>query len=170
MGGAVSTVDGWADAYYAYGAGGILGMMLEPAGGFGKFVLVLLALSVVGNIAISMYSVALNLQMFLPVFTKVPRFLFIVVLIAVMIPVGIQAAAQWEESLQNFLALIGYWAGCFDAVLIEELLIFRRMDFDTYDHAIWNVGPKLPSGIPAIAASLASTLIPPLPLSSVFEG
>ncbi|ORY63174.1 permease for cytosine/purines, uracil, thiamine, allantoin-domain-containing protein [Pseudomassariella vexata] len=156
MGGAVPVVEGWADGYDTYGAGGVLAVMLEPAGGFGKFILVLLALTVLGNIAISMYSVALNLQMVLPVFTKIPRYLFIVVVIVVMIPVAIKAAEDWEESLENFLALIGYWAGCFDAVFIEELVVFRRMDFSTYDHDIWNVGRKLPSGVPALAASLLS--------------
>lgn len=156
MGGAVPMVPGWADAYAAYGAGGVFAAMLAPVGGFGKFVLVLLALSVLGQLAISMYSIALNLQMVLPIFTKVPRYLFIVVVSVVMIPIGIKVAEQWEESLHNFLALIGYWAGCFDAVLLEELLVFRRRDFATYDHAIWNAGRRLPSGVPALAASLVS--------------
>ncbi|KAI4602900.1 hypothetical protein KJ359_008120 [Pestalotiopsis sp. 9143b] len=156
MGGAVPVVDGWADAYEAYGAGGVLAEMVSVAGGFGKFILVLLALSVLGNIAISMYSVALNLQMILPFFAKIPRYFFILAVIVVMIPTAIKAAEQWEESLENFLALIGYWAGCFDAVLIEEMVVFRRMNFETYDHAIWNVGRKLPSGIAAIAASICA--------------
>ncbi|KAM0810457.1 hypothetical protein AB5N19_10806 [Seiridium cardinale] len=156
MGGAVPVVEGWSDAYESYGAGGVLAEMLSISGGFGKFVLVLLAFSVLGNIAISMYSVALNLQMILPFFAKIPRYFFILAVIIVMIPTAIKAAQQWEESLENFLALIGYWAGCFDAVLIEELIVFRRMDFSTFDHAIWNVGKKLPSGIPAIAASICS--------------
>ncbi|KAK7927171.1 purine-cytosine permease fcy22 protein [Apiospora marii] len=156
MGGAVPVVEGWSDAYDAYGAGGVLAAMLEPAHGFGKFVLVLLALSVLGQLAISMYSIALNLQMLVPIFTKVPRYAFIVVVSVVMIPIGIKVAEQWETSLENFLALIGYWAGCFDAVLLEEFLVFRRRDYATYDHAIWNVGGKLPSGVAALAASLLS--------------
>lgn len=156
MGGAVPVVEGWSEAYEAYGAGGVLAEMLGVAGGFGKFILVLLALSVLGNIAISMYSIALNLQMILPFFAKIPRYFFILAVVIIMIPTSIKAAEQWEESLENFLALIGYWAGCFDAVLLGELLVFRRMDFSTYDHAIWNVGKKLPSGIAAIGASICS--------------
>ncbi|KAH8880672.1 hypothetical protein GQ53DRAFT_533352 [Thozetella sp. PMI_491] len=156
IGGAVAQVPEWDAAYAVTGIGGIMYEMLAPAGGFGKFILVLLALSVIGNIAVSMYSVSLNLQMILPVFTKIHRFFFILVVIAIMIPFAIKAAEEWETSLENFLALIGYWAGCFDAVLIEELLVFRRMDYSTYDHAIWNVGRKLPTGIAAIVASLFS--------------
>jgi purine-cytosine permease-like protein len=156
IGGAIPNVESWSTAYEAYGIGGVMGEMLSPAGGFGKFILVILALSVIGNIAISMYSVALCMQMLLPVFTKVPRFVFIVIAIAIMIPMSIKSAEEWEHSLENFLALIGYWAGCFDAVLIEEMVIFRKMDWSTFDHAIWNVGRKLPTGIPAIVASLLS--------------
>ncbi|KAI1349640.1 NCS1 nucleoside transporter [Xylaria sp. FL0043] len=156
MGGAVPVVAGWTEAYESYGTGGIMAAMLEPVGGFGKFVLVLLALSVIGNIGISMYPVALNLQMLIPAFTKVPRFLFTLAVTALMIPLSIAASRAWEESLENFLAVIGYWAGFFDAILIEEAVIFRRLDWESYDHSIWNVGRKLPSGIAALVASVLS--------------
>ncbi|KAG8167423.1 hypothetical protein KVR01_003112 [Diaporthe batatas] len=156
IGGATPNVPEWAAAYESLGIGGVVAEMLAPAGGFGKFVLVLLALSVIGNIAISMYSVALCLQMIVPFFARIHRFLFIVATFAVMIPCSIEAARAWEESLENFLALIGYWAGCFDAVLIMELVVFRRMDYSSYDHAIWNVGRELPTGIPALLASIIS--------------
>ncbi|KAI0022677.1 NCS1 nucleoside transporter [Xylariomycetidae sp. FL0641] len=159
MGGAVPEIEGWADAYASYGAGGVMGLMLASAGGFGKFVLVILALSVVGQLALSMYSIALNIQMILPVFTKVSRFVFIAITIAIMIPLSIRAAMQWETSLENFLALIGYWAGIFDAVLLVELVVFRRMDFSTFDQAIWNVGRKLPSGLAALAAGALSLAV-----------
>ncbi|KAI1327128.1 NCS1 nucleoside transporter [Xylariaceae sp. FL0255] len=154
MGGSVPVVDGWADAYNDFGAGGIMAEMLKPAGGFGKFILVLLALSVVGNIGISMYPVALNIQMLVPVFTKVPRFLFSLVVTAIMIPLSIVASTVFEASLENFLAVIGYWAGFFDAVLIMEAVVFRRLDWETFDQSIWNVGRKLPTGIAALLASL----------------
>ncbi|KAL1874440.1 hypothetical protein Daus18300_003458 [Diaporthe australafricana] len=156
IGGAVPNVPEWEAAYESLGIGGVMAEMLAPAGGFGKFILVLLALSVIGNIAISMYSVALNLQMLVPFFARVHRFFFILATFAVMIPCSIEAARAWEESLENFLALISYWAGCFTAVLIEELVVFRRMDYASLDHAVWNVGRDLPTGVPALLASLIS--------------
>lgn len=156
IGGAVPNVPAWEQAYNVAGVGGIMSEMLAPAGGFGKFVLVMLALTVIGNISVSMYSVALNLQMLVPFFAKVHRFVFMLMTIAIMIPMAIHAAEKWEESLTNFLAVIGYWAGCFDAVLIMELIVFRKFDYSTYDHAIWNVGRKLPPGIAAIGASAVS--------------
>ena len=156
IGGAVPQVPAWEAAYAVSGVGGVFREMLRPAGGFGCFVVVLLALSVVGNVAISMYSVALNLQMLFPPLARVPRFVFTVAVFAVMIPLAVAAAARWEESVENFLALIGYYAGCFDAVLLVELIVFRRLRFETYDHAVWNVGRKLPSGLAAVGASVAS--------------
>ena len=156
IGGAVPNVPAWNEAYQVTGIGGVVSEMLSPAGGFGKFVIVMLALSVIGNIAISMYSVSLNLQMLLPFFTKIHRLFFILVTMALMIPFAIKAAEAWEESLMNFLSVIGYWAGCFDAVLITELVIFRKMDYSTYDHAVWNVGRKLPPGVAALGASMVS--------------
>lgn len=156
IGGAVPNVPAWSAAYDSLGIGGVMCEMLAPAGGFGKFVLVLLALSVIGNIAISMYSVALNLQMLLPFFARVHRFVFILTTFAVMIPCTVRVAEAWEESLENFLALIGYWAGCFDAVLVEELVLFRRLDYGSYEHSSWNVGRMLPTGVPALLASIIS--------------
>ena len=156
IGGAVPNIESWNKAYETSGVGGSMYEMLAPAGGFGKFIMVLLALSVIGNIAISMYSVALNLQMLLPFFTRIPRFVFITITMAIMIPFAIRSAEEWETSLENFLALIGYWAGCYDAVVIEELVVFRKMDYSSYDHSIWNVPSKLPTGLAAFGASLIS--------------
>ncbi|KAJ0162954.1 Purine-cytosine permease fcyB, partial [Colletotrichum tanaceti] len=156
VGGALNNVPEWKSGWDAYGIGGVMAAMLAPAGGFGKFVLVVLALSVVGNIATSMYSAALCMQQMLPIFAKVPRIVFVVVALSIMIPMAIRAAEAWADSLGNFLGLIGYWAGCFDAVIIAELVMFRRMDYKSYDHAAWNVARILPSGLAAIGASVLS--------------
>lgn len=156
IGGALPNIPAWEAAWEVQGVGGVLAQMLLPAGGFGKFVLVVLALSVVGNMTISMYSIALCLQMLLPIFTRIPRLLFIVVTLIIMIPMAIYAARDWETSLENFLSIIGYWAGCFDAIIIVELVVFRRMRFSAFDHKIWNVGSKLPTGLAAFGAALVS--------------
>jgi purine-cytosine permease-like protein len=156
IGGAIPNVESWQTAWNDYGIGGVMAEMLKPAGGFGRFVLVVLALSIVGNMLLSYYSVALCLQMLVPVFTKVPRFVFVIVTLAIMVPMSIYAAAQWEKSLVNFLSMIGYWAGCFDAVIIEELVVFRNRDYGLIDPKSWNQGRKLPTGLAAIGASIIS--------------
>lgn len=42
----------WQAQFADGGVGGLLGASLSPAGGFGKFLLVLLALSIIGNSAL----------------------------------------------------------------------------------------------------------------------
>lgn len=132
--------------------------MLKPAGGFGKFVVVILAFSVIGNIGLSMYSVALNLQMFpfLPFLTKVPRSVFSIIVTAILIPVSIEAAKKFFESLENFLGIISYWSASFVGIMVVEFVWFRRMDESTYDPAIWNDRKKLSPGIAGISAGICS--------------
>lgn len=156
IGGAIPNVPSWAAAYEVSNVGGVIYEMLTPAGGFGKFIVVLLALASIGNIAISSYSVSLNLQMLVPFFARIHRIVFVIVTLAIMIPFAIKAAESWEESLTNFLAVIGYWAGCFAAVLMEELVLIRKLDYSSYDISFWNVRKKLPSGLAAIGASIIS--------------
>ena len=71
-----TSVPSWEQSYTNGDVGGLLKTMLEPAHGFGKFLVVLLSLSVVGNMAITFYSISLNLQLFIPFFLKVPRYVF----------------------------------------------------------------------------------------------
>jgi purine-cytosine permease-like protein len=154
IGGAVPNVPSWAEAYELYSVGGVLAQMLTPAGGFGKFVVVILAFSVIGNIGLSMYSIALNIQMFLPVLVKVPRSVFSIIVTAILIPVSIEAAKKFFVSLENFLGIISYWSASFVSIMIVEFVYFRKMAESTYDPAIWNDGRKLPPGIAAIGAGI----------------
>jgi purine-cytosine permease-like protein len=83
--------------------GGVLVAMLRPAGGFGKFVAVLLSLSVVGNIAATFYSVSLNFQVLFPPFGRWPRYVFALLTTAIVIPLAIVAAGHFYDALVNFL-------------------------------------------------------------------
>jgi purine-cytosine permease-like protein len=156
IGGAVPNVPEWSAAYDKDSVGGVLAEMLTPARGFGKFIVVILALSVIGNIAVSMYSISLNIQMFHPFFTRVPRSIFSVITTVVLIPVSIQAAKSFFESLENFLGIISYWSASFVAIMMTEFIWFRKSDYSTYDPKIWNVGSKLPWGVAAICAGICS--------------
>ena len=80
IGGAISGVPGWEAGYQSHAVGGVLGAMLAPAGGFGKFVLVVLSLTLLGNIAATMYSTTLNFQILIPQLVVVPRYLFSLVI------------------------------------------------------------------------------------------
>ncbi|KAJ7741441.1 permease for cytosine/purines, uracil, thiamine, allantoin-domain-containing protein [Mycena maculata] len=152
IGACLVSVPSWQAGYESGDVGGILDAMLSPAKGFGKFLTVLLALSVMGNVAATFYSISLNMQILMPLLVYVPRYVFSVLATAIVIPLSIVGAHSFYTTLSNFLGLIGYWASTYVAIVLEEHFIFRKGDASLYDLADWNSARKLPTGIAAIVA------------------
>ncbi|KAF8656966.1 hypothetical protein AX16_002321 [Volvariella volvacea WC 439] len=146
----------WAAGYEGGDVGGLLAAMLGPTGKFGKFLTVLLSLSVAGNIAVTFYSFSLNLQVFVPFFVNVPRYVFSILATAIVIPLSIVGSHRFYDTLVNFLGLIGYWAASYVAIILVEHLYFRNNDPGKYDISHWNSARKLPSGLAALGAGVAS--------------
>lgn len=154
---AAPNVPSWSEGYGVEGnVGGLLEAMLSPVGNFGKFLTVLLSLSVTGNIACTLYSICFNFQVMIPAMSKVPRYIFSIVGTVIALPLSIVGAHKFYTALTNFLSLIGYWASAYGAILIVEHHYFRKGDFSTYDHAIWNAPGRLPWGAAAITACILS--------------
>jgi purine-cytosine permease-like protein len=172
IGGAVGSIPEWTAAFGANSIGGVTTKMLTASvGGFGRFVAVILAFSVLGNMVGSMYSLSVQFQVLLPVLARVPRFAFTMIITAVVIAVAIPISHKFEESLENFLSIISYWVSIFVGIVSTEHLYFRNGNAASYDHAIWNVGSKLPLGIAAVAASLLPfALIVPCMSNSWYTG
>lgn len=171
IGAAVPNNPSWAEAYETGSVGGMFAAMLIPAGGFGKFITVLLSFSTLGNIAASIYSITLNFQIIAPVLALVPRALLSIVFVAILIPLSMRAAITFFDSLHNFVAVIGYWAAAVVAVMFTEHFVFRKGRYDSYDPAFWNVREKLPSGIAAIGAcALSFGLVVPCMSQTWFVG
>jgi purine-cytosine permease-like protein len=156
IGGAVPNIPSWSAGYASTSAGGVVAAMLEPAGGFGKFLVVLIALAILGNLSATMYSITLNFQLLIPWLVHVPRFVFAVVITAIVIPISIPAASNFFVNLENFVGIIGYWAAAYVGVVVVEHRLIRKSDYETYDHAAWNVRKELPSGVAAIGAAVCS--------------
>lgn len=152
--GAIPNNPAWQEQYDKYLVGGALAGMLSPAGSFGKFVLVILALTLLGNTCGTFYAVTLNFQTLLPVLARVPRYVFSILSTAIIIAVAIAAVDDFFESLENFASLIGYWSAAFVGIVTTEHIVFRKMKYDSYDHAIWKDASKLPLGIAAISAGV----------------
>ncbi|KAI6366344.1 hypothetical protein MCOR25_005159 [Pyricularia grisea] len=164
--GAVPSNPTWEAGYDRNLVGGVLDAMLTPAGGFGKFLVVVLSFSLLGNLSATSYSVSLNLQqLFAPltrgseILKRVPRYAYTILLTALVIPIGIRAAQDFFVSLENFLGLIGYWSAAFVSLLMVEHLWFRGGDCASYDPAIWNDGARLPIGVAALVSSVLSFLL-----------
>ncbi|KAI7976493.1 hypothetical protein EIK77_003308 [Talaromyces pinophilus] len=152
IGGAVPNIPSWSDANDRDSVGGILVAMLEPLGGFGKFIAVILALSVIAQIAPGFYSVSLSFQLIWPKFAKVPRIIFVIVVTAVDIGVGIKAAESFFDSLEDFLGIIGYWSAAFTGILLTEWFVFRNGKASSFDPRIWNSVRELPPGLAALTS------------------
>ena len=75
----ISSVPDWEQGYAGGNVGGLLGAMLHPLGNFGKFLMVLLTLSVAGDNVVAFYCISINLLVFIPIFAAVPRYVFSVV-------------------------------------------------------------------------------------------
>lgn len=156
IGGAVASVPAWSDGYDANMVGGVLAAMLEPAGGFGQFAVVVLALTLLGNVACTMYAITLNFQTLVPALARVPRYVFSVVVTAVVVPVAIRAAADFFDNLENLVSLIGYWSAAFVGVFGAEHFVFRRGDAAAYAVAAWDDARLLPVGVAAVASAVLS--------------
>ena len=77
------SVPDWNAGYSGGDVGGLLNAMLSPVGGFRKFLMVLVSLSVTGNNAPTIYSMCIAVQTLIPPFAAVPRYVFSVLATAV---------------------------------------------------------------------------------------
>lgn len=95
--------------YKASGNGGLLGAVLfGPLGGFGKFCLVILSLSIIANNCPNIYSVALTMQVLGRWTQRVPRFVWTFIATGVTIAIAIPGYSHFEDVLDNFMNFIGY--------------------------------------------------------------
>ncbi|KAH6984455.1 cytosine-purine permease [Ilyonectria sp. MPI-CAGE-AT-0026] len=156
IGGAVPNNPSWVEANNAYSVGGVMYAMVSSSGNFGKFIAVLLAFSVMGNTACSLYSISLSMQSLHSILVRVPRYIFTLVISAIVIPVAIVAAANFYASLTNFLGVIGYWTSIYVGISLTEHYYFRKGDYGSYEMLDWNMRQKLPVGIAALATSALS--------------
>ncbi|KAE8404974.1 permease for cytosine/purines, uracil, thiamine, allantoin-domain-containing protein [Aspergillus pseudonomiae] len=141
----------WKAAYASAGVGGLLKMALEPAGGFGKFLMVLAALSSIPNNIPNNYSFALHAQNFGPWALRIPRIALVTFGFIVSLVVGCCAAQFFKDTLQTFLSVIGYWTVIHIVIVAEEHLVFRR-GWQSYDLDAWDDPAKMHFGWSAIGA------------------
>ncbi|KAL1644548.1 hypothetical protein SLS61_008713 [Didymella pomorum] len=104
------------------------------------------------------YSFAIHAQNFGPWALRVPRIAFITFGYIAAITVGCCAAAFFEDTLQTFLSIIGYWTIIHLVVIIEEHIVFRHACWQNYDWDAWYDCELLPFGWGAIAAFAFSFL------------
>ncbi|KAH0834813.1 cytosine-purine permease [Lanmaoa asiatica] len=134
--------------------GGLLYGVLTPLGGFGKFLTVLVALSVPSACAPTMYTFSTSLMSVAYWFSLVPRWVYILVSEGILIPVAIVGAHKFYATFVDILSVIGYWSTAFAGIVITEHLLFRGASFTetAYPIATWDVPGSLPRSVPAVLA------------------
>ncbi|KIK56239.1 hypothetical protein GYMLUDRAFT_247991 [Collybiopsis luxurians FD-317 M1] len=143
----------WEDAFNDNSIGGLLGAGLAgPMGGFGSFLLVVIALSVVAGNIVNVYSLALTFQNLHPYAQGMPRIVIVLIGSAVYIILAIVGASHFKEWLTTFLVILSYWLAIFSTILIEEHLIFRHGKWSNYVPDDFNNWRKLPLGVASFLA------------------
>ncbi|OCK76435.1 purine-cytosine permease [Lepidopterella palustris CBS 459.81] len=145
-------VNRYQDGYDASGTGGLLAAVLfPPLGTFGKFCLVMLALSIIANNCPNIYSVALTMQVLGRWTQRIPRFIWTAVATAVYIAIAIPGYTHFEAVLENFMNFIGYWLAIYEGIAFADHFIYKRR-MDSYIAEHYDQPSKLPPGIAAVAA------------------
>ncbi|KAF2198242.1 purine-cytosine permease [Delitschia confertaspora ATCC 74209] len=140
------------DGYIASGTGGLLGAVLfPPLGNFGRFCLVVMALSIIANNCPNIYSVALTMQVLGRWTQKVPRFVWTAIGTGVYIGIAIPGYSSFEAVLENFMNFIGYWLAIYEGISLSEHFIYRR-SFKAYEVSQYDQPKRLPPGIAAVFA------------------
>lgn len=142
----------YATGYTASGTGGLLGAVLfPPLGNFGKFCLVMLALSIIANNCPNIYSVSLTVMVLARWTRKVPRFIWTGIATGVYIAIAIPGYTHFETVLDNFMNFIGYWLAIYEGIALTDHFLYKR-GFTGYNPADYDKPGKLPPGIAAIVA------------------
>lgn len=162
----------WTQAYDQYGIGGVIGAAFEPWGTFGKFVTVVLFLSLVCNTIINTYSAAFEFQLIGTKLAVVPRWIWATLISVAYLVISLAGKEHLSTIISNVLALLGYWISMYITILLEENLMFRRkttigLHFKEFDDDLDTEGSKLynwsqwdhPRHITIGLASLASFCI-----------
>lgn len=124
----------------------------EPLGGFGRFLAVIIALTLVANSVAPTYSAGIDFQVLGRGFARIPRLVWNTVGIIIYMVCALAGRDHLSEVFTNFLALMDYWVAIWISITIEEQIIFRRKT--GYDWTAWNEREKLPLGIAALITFL----------------
>ncbi|WPK23083.1 hypothetical protein PUMCH_000307 [Australozyma saopauloensis] len=166
----------WAAAYEELGMGGLLHAAFESWGGGGKFLLILIFLSLISNNILNTYSAVFGTQLIGRPLARIPRWLWSFLLTAIYLVLAIVGRYKFATILGNFLPMVGYWISMYFIILLEENTIFRSSRFrhlytkefegvteenrhlcggsENYNFRIWNNQGRLSRGLAATAAFL----------------
>ncbi|KAG2188208.1 hypothetical protein INT44_000960 [Umbelopsis vinacea] len=155
-------------AYADNGMGALLSQTFSPWGGGGKFLMVVLSLSVIANNVPNTYSAALSIQALGKPFQRIPRFLWTVLVFLIYTIAGVIGRESFSAILSNLLSILSYWTAFFVVVVAEEHFLFRRPSQGGYNLDDYATPSKLPVGIAGIIAGMCGIAGAVIGMSQVY--
>ncbi|KAI0042800.1 hypothetical protein FA95DRAFT_1547177 [Auriscalpium vulgare] len=139
--------------------GGLIGAVLATAGGFGKFMTVVIALTIPSVVSPTMYSFGTCFMAVQPFLAIIPRYCYVVLFTAILIPVAIVGSSKSYNTLVDILSIVGYWSAPFAAIVLAEHALIRRGRWASYATADWASPRRLPLGLAAVLAFCGSAAL-----------
>lgn len=141
----------WLEAY-AVSSGAVILAGYSDLGISGKVCGVVVALGLINNSIPGPNASALGFQVLGRYGKMVPRYLCVCVIVLIYFVCAVAGRNHLFEILQNFGALMGYWAMIMVVIVLEEHVLFRRGK--PFDWGAWDDRKVLPLGIAAMVAFL----------------
>lgn len=153
----------WSEAFNQNSVGGVVNeiLVVDSLHGFGKFCVVVLSLSAIANNLPGSYSLALSAQAIWSPLAKFPRLGWCVIGNFVSLALAIPAYYVFEQTMSNFLSIIGYNVSIYLGITIAEHCLYRK-GFKGYDVTNFDDRSTLPVGIAGVVGFLfgvASTVL-----------
>ena len=150
------------------GGGDLLAAVAGPLGGFGTFLVALLALSTVANNIPNDYSLGLSMQVLGKTFMRVKRYVWTLIGAVAYVAIALTLTfigGNFNQTLDSFMLLVAYWLGPYAIILIIEHFVFRHGRYNVDD---WNTPSKLPVGWAAIVSMAIGLIGAALGFAQVF--
>lgn len=116
----------WNETYTNKSLGGLLNLVFDRWGNFGKFLIVVFWLSLITNNIINNYSSALSVQLLDDLaYRYLSRWFIVIIIFVITLVCSLVGKDHFSDILSNFLPMLGYWISIYFTLLIEENVIFR---------------------------------------------
>lgn len=172
----------WTEAYDQYGVGGVIAAGFTPWGKFGKFVVVIMFLSLVCNTIINTYSAAFEFQLIDTRLAKVPRWIWALLVSVAYLVISLAGREHLSTIIGNVLPMLGYWISIYITLLLEENFFFRSaytkpmhlvefgddMLIEQYNWKCWNRPMLITFGLASSGAFLAGVAGAVLGMNQVY--
>ncbi|EAL18790.1 hypothetical protein CNBI0510 [Cryptococcus deneoformans B-3501A] len=137
----------WEEMFNDGAVGGLLAGLLQPCGGFGKFLLVILGLSTVAVNTPNVYIFTNTFHALSPYCQAIPR-PFIALIVSIIYAVLAAAGANsFSAVLEHLLLFLAYWLTMYFGIVATEHLVFRKNSFDNYVPDDYRNRRMLPLGV-----------------------